>query len=316
MKIAVLSLAIGLMLAAAQVLAAPEKVHSITFKGMDRTFRVFIPDVTAGNTGRATGAPVPVVLALHGGASDAEIMSRFCGLSEKASREGFIVVYPDGTGRLRRVLTWNSGACCGYAQAQGIDDVGFLRDVIAFVLKTYHGDPARVYATGISNGAMMAYRLAVEAPDLIAAVAAVAGTLDVDPGLIKTPKPILHFHGTADEFVPWNGGRGPKTSSGNAHRSVPETIAAWVRVDGANPEPVSTVLPDKAKDGTEVLRHLYAARPGGDEVILYEIKGGGHAWPGRVRAERLLGKATMNIDANDLMWEFFSRHTLRQGRTR
>jgi polyhydroxybutyrate depolymerase len=300
---------LGFWLTAVPLLAAVERVHSINFKGMERTFRVFVPDAPEA----AGSPPPPVVLALHGGASDGEMMARFSGLSEKAATAGFLVVYPDGTGRLPRVLTWNSGACCGYAQARGIDDVGFLRVVIAFVIKTYDGDPAHVYATGISNGAMMAYRMAAEAPDLIAAVAAVAGTLDIDPALIKTPKPVLHFHGTEDEFVPWNGGHGPKTSLGNEHRSVPETIAAWVRVDGAGPQPETVTLPDKAKDGTLVIRHRYAPKAGGSEVVLYEIRGGGHTWPGRVRAERLLGKATANIDANDIIWEFFSRHAMNKG---
>jgi polyhydroxybutyrate depolymerase len=308
MKIPSLLTLFVLLSAAAPFLAAAEKVHSIKFKGMERIFRVFVPEATA-----VAGPPPPVVLALHGGATDGEMMARYSGLNEKAAKAGFIVVYPDGSGRLPRVLTWNSGACCGYAQALGIDDIGFLREVIAFVLKTCNGDPARVYATGISNGAMMAYRMAVEAPDLIAAVAAVAGTLDIDPALVKTPKPVLHFHGTEDEFVPWNGGKGPKTSPGNEHRSVPETIATWVRVDGAGPQPETVTLPDKAKDGTVVIRHRYAPKPGGSEVVLYEIRGGGHTWPGRGRAERLLGKATANIDANDIIWEFFSRHALNKG---
>ncbi len=298
----------GLILVAAPLFAASENTFSLIQKGLERTLRVFVPDSPA------AASPLPVVLALHGGATDGGIMARFSGLNEKAARSGFIVVYPDGTGRLPHVLTWNSGDCCGYAQASGIDDVGFLREVVGLVLKAYRGDPDRVYATGISNGAMMAYRLAVEAPDLVAAVAAVAGTLDVDPALVKTPKPILHFHGTEDGFVPWNGGRGPRTLDQSSHRSVAETIAAWVRADGANPEPESEALPDRAKDGTEVVRHFYAPRAGGFEVVLYEIRGGGHTWPGRARAERLLGRATMNIDANDIMWGFFTHHTLREGK--
>jgi polyhydroxybutyrate depolymerase len=313
MKFPALLQVLGFLLIAAPVMTAAQRVHSVAFKGTDRTFRVFAPDGAAGDARQTPAPPLPVVLAIHGGGTNGETMARYSGLSEKASKAGFIVVYPDGTGRLPRVLTWNSGGCCGYAQARGIDDVGFLREVVAFIIRTYNGDPARVYATGISNGAMMAYRMAIEAPDIIAAVAAVAGTLDVDPALVKVPKPILHFHGTEDEFVPWNGGRGPKTSLGNKHRSVPETIAAWVRVDGANPQPESVTLPDKAKDGTVVIRHDYAPKPGGFEVILYEIRGAGHTWPGRARGGRLLGKATANIDANDIIWEFFSRHTLKKG---
>ncbi len=313
MKIAALLFIVVFCSAAAPLLKSSDKLHALTFQELERTFRVFIPSRAEAAASAGAAGLLPVVLALHGGATDGLTMSRFTGLSEKAEQAGFIVVYPDGTGRLPRVLTWNSGACCGYAQSHNIDDVGFLREVVAFVLKTYRGDPSRVYVTGISNGAMMAYRLAVEAPDIVAAVAAVAGTLDLDPALVKVPKPVLHFHGSDDEYVPWNGGRGSRTALGNAHRSVMTTIGTWVRIDGARPVPEDTVLPNTTGDGTEVVRHTYAPRSGGFEVILYEIRGGGHTWPGRVRAERLLGKATTAINANDIIWEFFSRHILRKG---
>jgi polyhydroxybutyrate depolymerase len=314
MKIGLILLALSLVGAAAPLLKNPEKVHTLRHQGLERTFRVFSPEPASFGGSQASPARLlPVVLALHGGATDGLTLSRYTGLSEKAAEAGFIVVYPDGTGRLPRVLTWNSGACCGYARDHDIDDVGFLRKVAAFVVENYRGDPGRVYATGISNGAMMAYRLAAEAPDLVAAVAAVAGTLDVDPAEVKRPKPVLHFHGSEDEYIPWGGGRGPRTALAAAHRSVAATIETWVRVNGAGPEPETTVLPNESGDGTEVIRHYY--RPGNDgcEVILYEIRGGGHTWPGRARAERLLGKSTAAIDANDILWEFFSRHTLRKG---
>ena len=312
MRIAAI-LFIGIFCAAAPAfLKSGEKVHILPHQGIERTFRVFVPSSYGLSTSRPT-APLPVVLALHGGATDGLTMSRYTGLDEKAERAGFIAVYPNGTGLLDRILTWNSGVCCGYAQRHNIDDVGFLREVAAFIVKDYHGDPSRIYVTGISNGAMMAYRLAVEAPDIVAAVAAVAGTMDIDPALVKRPKPILHFHGTDDEYVPWNGGRGARTLLGNSHRSVMSTIEAWVRIDGAGQEAETTVLPNPTGDGTEVVRHVYPPRAGGFEVIVYEIRGGGHTWPGRVRAEGLLGKATTAIDANDIMWDFFSRHTLRKG---
>lgn len=307
MKAAAILSLLGALGLAGSLLAAVDTDHALEFKGLKRTFRVFVPELPAASAR-------PVVLALHGGATDGGIMARFSGLDTKAAEAGFIAVYPDGTGRLPHVLTWNSGDCCGYAQSRNIDDVGFLRAVMDFVLKTYGGDPARVYVLGISNGAMMAYRFAAEAPDLVAAVAAIAGSLDFDPRLIKAPKPVIHFHGTDDEFIPWNGGRGPKTQLANEHRSVPDTIAAWVRANGADPTPETVPLPDTAKDGTAVIRHLYSPPSGGGcEVVLYEIRGGGHTWPGRVRGERLLGKATRNIDANDLIWEFFSRHSLNKG---
>jgi polyhydroxybutyrate depolymerase len=183
--------------------------------------------------------------------------------------------------------------------------VALIQSVIQDLEKRYKIDRTRVYLTGISNGAMMAYRAAAESPQLIAAVGAVAGSLEIPVTGIKGPVPILHFHGTEDEHLPFTGGRGSKTAPGNFHNSVEKTIHAWVKINQAEPSPQVEELPDRAHDGTQVIRYTYAARKDGDEVILYKIIGGGHTWPGRPFREKLLGKATMNIDANEIMWEFF-----------
>ena len=168
MKICLVLLALAIVGAAAPLLKNPETVHTLRHQGRDRAFRIFSPAGEGpGSRAQAPGL-LPVVLALHGGATDGLTLSRYTGLSEKAVEAGFVVVYPDGTGRLPRVLTWNSGECCGYARDHGIDDVGFLRRVAAFAVENYGGDPDRIYVTGISNGAMMAYRLAAQAPDLVA----------------------------------------------------------------------------------------------------------------------------------------------------
>ncbi len=92
--------------------------------GKSRSYLVLVPP-------QYNDSPMPVVLAFHGGATNGEAMARFCGLSEKADEAGFICVYPNGTGRLRRVLTWNGGNCCGYAKENQIDDVGFVRALLA-----------------------------------------------------------------------------------------------------------------------------------------------------------------------------------------
>lgn len=167
-----------------------------------RTFRIHVPSQLK-NT-----KSVPLVIALHGGGTSGKSMERFSGLNQTADKFGFIVVYPDGSGRIPDILTWNSGACRVYAKTHNIDDVAFLRQLINHLCSRFNVDPGQVYVTGISNGAMMAYRLAAEIPDRIAAVAAVAGTLDVDPKAVQAPVPVLHFHGTDDEYVPYNGGLG------------------------------------------------------------------------------------------------------------
>ncbi|MBI3985695.1 MAG: prolyl oligopeptidase family serine peptidase [Lentisphaerae bacterium] len=273
--------------------------HELTIQGRTRTFHVHVP---ANLRDRKAS---PLVIALHGGGSTGAGMERFSGLSETADQAGFLVVYPDGTGRRKRLLTWNSGGCNVYAQQNGVDDVGFIGALIDFMVKQYQADPARVYLTGISNGAMMAYRLAAVMPGRIAAIATVSGTLTADVAAVRTPVPVLHFHGTEDQYVPFEGGHGTRSITGDAYPSVSNTIAAWVRIDKASPEPVVETLPDRTHDGTQVIRYAYGTKQDPRLVVLYKIVSGGHNWPGRSRVERILGKATTQISANELMWEFF-----------
>jgi polyhydroxybutyrate depolymerase len=174
---------------------ATTKQYTLEINHLSRTFLVHCPKNLA-------AANPPLVIALHGGGANGKSMERFCGLSEASERYGFIVVYPNGSGRLKRILTWNAGSCCAYARDQAIDDVAFINQLIDYMIRRYHIDPTRVYVTSISNGAMMAYRLAAEIPDQIAAIAPVAGTLTVDLRSIHTAMPILHFHGTDDRYVP------------------------------------------------------------------------------------------------------------------
>jgi len=278
------------------------KQHSIVVGGTTRHFLIFSPSSVLHNKTR------PLIIALHGGGTNGESMARFSALNQKAQQAGFIVVYPDGSGRFSKVLTWNAGACCGYARENNINDVQFISELIDELVAHGGVDAARVYVTGMSNGAMMAYRLAAEIPEKIAAVAAVAGTLGVPPSAIHAPMPILHFHGTADQHVPYTGGHGPKSAAGNVHRSVDETINTWIAVNHANRLPSVTPMPDMAKDGMTVTRYSHASASDPHAVVLYKIIGGGHTWPGQPRLERLLGPTTQDISANDLMWEFFVAH--------
>ena len=148
----------------------------------------------------------PVVLVFHGGGGNGEQMAGMTGFSRKADREGFIAVYPNGSGRWQnRFLTWNAGNCCAYAYENGIDDVGFIRALIGKLKKDYAVDERRVFATGISNGGMMSYRLACGLSDLIAAIGPVAGAqnIDCEP---KRPVSVVILHGTADLYVRYKGG--------------------------------------------------------------------------------------------------------------
>jgi polyhydroxybutyrate depolymerase len=283
-------------------LTPAEHTRSLEVDGRTRSYLVHVPKSYDGSK------PVPVVLAFHGGLTNADIMVRFSGLSEKADEEGFVVVYPNGTGERERLLTWNAGNCCGYARLHQVDDVKFIGAVLDDVEKIVNVDKNRIFATGISNGGMISYRLADEMADRIAAIAAVGGPMASASCAPKRPVPILHFHGTDDEYAPLAGGRGPKSRSFTNFYSVAHTINAWVKANGCEPKPKVEKLPSTVEDGTSVTRKTYSGGREGSEVLLYEIEGGGHTWPGRPSWAYYLGKTTKNVSANEVMWEFFKKH--------
>ena len=287
--------------AVAEPLGPGDHTLSLVVDGLSRSAIVHIPPQ------HDRTVPMPVVLAFHGGGANADNMVRFSGLNDKADEVGFIAVYPNGTGRLQKMLTFNGGNCCGQAAANGVDDVEFTRRLLDELALSTSVDPKRVFATGMSNGGIMTYRLASELSDRIAAIAPVGGPMGTKACNPKRPVSVIHFHGTADEFVPFNGGRG-KGLSGTDFFSVPDSIATWVEADGCNREPVTITLPNTAADGTTVLRKTYGPGRDGTEIVLIVIEGGGHTWPGREPRLAALGKSTRDISANDLMWEFFRKH--------
>jgi polyhydroxybutyrate depolymerase len=285
-------------------LAPGDHTRSLEVDGGTRSYLVHVPPKYDPKH------PTSVIMAFHGGGSNAEQMVRFCALNKQADKEGFIVVYPSGTGRFEKMLTWNGGNCCGYAQWNNVDDVTFTRALLDDLAKVANVDSKRVYATGMSNGAIMCYRLASELSDRIAAIAPVSGPMGTEKCNPKRPVSVIHFHGTDDQFAPFKGGKG-KGVSQTAFYSVEHSIRAWVKANGCPEKPVVTDLPNKADDGMTVQRKTYGPGKDGAEVVLVEINGGGHTWPGRDPVVRFLGKSTRDISANDLMWEFFKRHPMK-----
>jgi polyhydroxybutyrate depolymerase len=240
-------------------------------------------------------------------------------MNTKADEAGFLVVYPFGTGKLANtLLTFNGGECCGYAMDNKVDDVGFTRELLDDLAKVANIDADRVFATGLSNGGIMAHYLASELSDRIAAIAPVGGPLMLEAPHNKRPVPVMHFHGTADAFAPFQGGFGKGFLGRNGitkFRSVDHTIQNWVKANGCNTEPEIMPLPDNAADGINVTRKTWGGGKADSEVVLIEIEGGGHTWPGQKPIVSLLGESTMDISANDLMWEFFQKHPRKPGNT-
>jgi polyhydroxybutyrate depolymerase len=170
-----------------------------------------------------------LVLVLHGGGQSPRSAEKMSGMSAKADKENFLVVYPSGTGRLSSMPTWNSGACCSHAMKNNVDDVAFLRALISKLEEDYAVDRKRVFVTGISNGGMMSYRLACELADKIAAIAPVEGAQDT-PCHPSSPLSVVIFHGTADRLVPFSGGTTPfQIGSKRSDTPVAETVSLWVK---------------------------------------------------------------------------------------
>ena len=244
------------------------------------------------------GRPAPLVFVFHGGGGQASGIAPHTGFSRLADREGFVVAYPQGLGG-----RWNDGR--GYAATH--DDVGFVRVLLDTLTRELGIDPRRVYATGISNGAMFSYRLACDLPGTFAAVAPVAGAMPADlaPACERTqPLSVVAFQGTTDPLMPYIGG-GVALRRGRV-LSAERSIAFWATVDGCTPSPATADEPDRVVDGTRVRHTVFGGCREGRSVELYTIEGGGHTWPGGPAAGWRVGRVSRELDATEVIWTFFA----------
>jgi polyhydroxybutyrate depolymerase len=253
------------------------EVRTITFDGVERSYRLYVPAELADE-------PALVVM-MHGGLGSARQAEEAYGWDAEAEVGGFVVAYPDGESRV-----WNAGDCCGRSTA---DDVAFITALVAELQDEFGIDSDRTFATGMSNGAMMAYTLACRA-DVFAAIAPVAGTI-VTPCDDPAPLSVLHIHGLDDTKVRMDGepGDGPGDVDG---LPIADVNALWRGVDDCGEpdvveqSPVTTSTSDCAD---------------GRRVVLVTVADTGHQWPGSVAREGASDQPSDALDATALIWKFF-----------
>ncbi|MFA1540069.1 alpha/beta hydrolase family esterase [Actinomadura monticuli] len=249
-----------------------------------REFLLHVPSKVSGGDwedGKPADPPA-LVIALHGGLATMGKMQDLTGFDKLSDEHGFLVAYPDGF-----MTTWNAGDCCGAAKVGNIDDVGFLTKLIDKITGAGLADPKRVYVTGFSNGAGMAYRMACEKPDKVAAIGVVEGALvtHCDPG---RPVSAMIFHGTADGSVPFNGGGHRDFNDRRPFPPVSKAVDFWRKVAGL-PAPTERV---KALGDTTSCESTGKGDQG-VAVTFCKIQGGTHQWPD---------------EAAPMLWNFFSSH--------
>ncbi|MGJ0515201.1 MAG: extracellular catalytic domain type 1 short-chain-length polyhydroxyalkanoate depolymerase [Methylomicrobium sp.] len=289
----------------ADILAPGDYRFELETGGQSRSYWAHVPP-------RSVAVPYPVVISLHGGGGNARQHRQASGMDAAADRDGYIPVYPNGSGRLaERLLTWNAGNCCGYAQKQDVDDVGFISALIDDLKRRANIDTRRIYVSGHSNGGMMAHRLGEALPERIAAIASVAGAY-VPSMRNGRSLPVLHIHSVDDPRALYHGGLGPPfplTGMRVLHPSVDTMLSAWIQRNGC--DGTATEIAVRESGGHTARLLVYPQCRNEAEVALWKLTGAGHGWPGASpKLERLLGPQTRVIDANTEIWRFFSRFAL------
>jgi polyhydroxybutyrate depolymerase len=264
--------------------AFPEQ--TIVSGGLERSYFLYVPSTYVPNR------PMPLVFNFHGLGSNGVDQFAYSELSALAEKFKFILVSPNGLG-----ASWNGGGCCGFAAAQDIDDVGFTSDMIDEISGSYCVNPDRVFATGISNGGFMSYRLACDLADRIAAIGPVAAanvTLSCAP---SRPVPVIAMNGTDDVLVSYAGGQA--------------SVQAWAAGNGCSGE--TEVTYDKG----DVTCVAYQDCDEDATAELCTIDGGGHNWPGAIDLFALdpilyfwAGYTTQDIDASREIWKFFAEYQM------
>ncbi len=265
--------------------------------GLSRSYEMFRP--------ARLKSPAPLIIMLHGGGGNGKNAAKMSGFNALAAREGFVVIYPNGTGR-GPLLTWNGVHCCQYAMENNIDDVGFISAVIDDMVSKGIADKRRIYVTGMSNGAIMAHRLGRELPNKIAAIAPVVGAVFGDEARASAV-PTLIISGALDKNVPAEGGYGKHNSQKSDPNAAPYAPVAAAFDYWTKNNSCSANLPVKSTPDYALHTGAGCAKP----VQWYHLTAGTHSWPGGQKGHMRGDEPVRTVDASKLMWDFFRLQSLR-----
>lgn len=292
-------------------MSAGDQVIYVESGGTSRRYVLHVPP--AYDAARAT----PLLLMLDGRGGTPWTAMKITKWSEKADRDNFIIAYPEAMKLdphgaqhfLTNPQMWNAGHGGSDVERIGPDDVLFLRDAIADIRARFNVDADRIFMTGFSNGASMTFRFALEAPEIVAAIACLSGHYRLGDATIREPVPLIYFFGEQDPLSHFHGGEVELPWGKREVRpSAQHSVDAWVKVLGLLPEPRI-----EAQDG--ITRKIYGPRADGAEVHFYSIDDLGHVWPGghRLLPEKIAGAESHKLIANDVIWEFFASRPKRRG---
>jgi polyhydroxybutyrate depolymerase len=293
--VGVLAVVIGLPVAFIAVAVAWFRMEgktngAIVTSGERRKYLLYVPKTYD------RSKPTPLLISMHAAALRPAAEMEISRWNDLADEHGFLVVYPSGS-EVPRV--WPMGP-----RSLG-RDVGFISDLIDKLEAEYNIDPTRIYADGISNGGGMAFALSCRLSDRIAAVGAVAAAQTLPWNECGDPKPVptVAFHGTADPFAPYQGGKSRDPFNQVMFPAIPDWTARVARRNQCKGDPIDTRI------SASVRRLAYTNCADNADVILYTVEGGGHTWPGgKPLPEWIVGRTTRDINASRVMWEFFVQH--------
>jgi len=290
---------------------------SMPHGGYTRTWKYYVPSSYNGSES------VPLVFSFHGLGSSGQGQDNLTSFAELAEEEGFIIVYPEATNipethpilisLTGAQIQWNLGGPGSLQYHYEVDDLGFITELVDKFKEDYNIDASRVYATGMSNGAMLSYYVSMMLPGTFAGFAAVCSPMtlnlfepymdfDLDVGC---PVTMILMQGTDDPIVPYDG-------LPDATGSVNQTIDYWKDANNTMTGPVETTWGPTGNDTTSVTRYVYGGGTNGTEVILYKVQGGGHTWPGgpQYLDPYFIGYVTTHIDGTEHIWNILKEHAL------